>query len=83
MGGGPPRGGGGGGGMFGDTNTGRKYNVTLTAQARNLFNSVNYANPIGAITSPLFGTSDQLATFGPGGSSSENRRLEFGLRFSF
>jgi hypothetical protein len=79
-GGGGPR---GGGGMFGDTGTGRKYNLTLTAQARNLFNSVNYANPIGAITSPLFGTSDQLSNFGPGGSSADNRRLEFGLRFAF
>jgi uncharacterized membrane protein YgcG len=81
-GGGGPRGG-GGGGMFGDVSTGRKYNVTLTAQARNLFNNVNYANPIGAITSPLFGTSDQIANFGPGGSSADNRRLDFGLRFSF
>jgi hypothetical protein len=81
-GGGGPRGG-GGGGMFGDTSTGRKYNLTLTAQARNLLNTVNYASPIGAITSPLFGTSDQLSNFGPGGSSADNRRLEFGLRFAF
>jgi len=88
-GGGGPRGGGGGprggGGPFGDSggNSGRKYNLTLTAQARNLFNTVNYANPIGVITSPLFGTSNQIANFGPGGSSADNRRLEFGLRFSF
>ena len=80
-GGGPGRG--GPGGMFGDTPTGHKYNVTLTAQARNLFNNVNYANPIGAITSPLFGESVQLANFGPGGSNANNRRLEFGLRFAF
>jgi hypothetical protein len=80
-GGGGPRG--GGGGMFGDASTGRKYNLTLTAQARNLFNTVNYANPIGVITSPFFGESNQLANFGPGGSSADNRRLEFGLRFAF
>lgn len=86
FGGGPRFGGGGGGGrggMFGDVSTGRKYNLTLTAQARNLLNNVNYANPIGVITSPLFGTSNQLANFGPGGSNADNRRLEFGLRFSF
>jgi hypothetical protein len=84
-GGGRPGGGGrGGGGPFGDTSSsGRKYSLTLTAQARNLFNTVNYANPIGVITSPLFGTSNQIANFGPGGSSADNRRLEFGLRFSF
>jgi hypothetical protein len=94
-GGGGPRGGGGGyggpgggrggpmGGMFGDASTGKKYNLTLTAQARNLFNTVNYANPIGVITSPLFGASNQLANTGPGGSNAENRRLEFGLRFAF
>ncbi len=80
-GGGPGRG--GPGGMFGDSSSGHKYSLTLNAQARNLFNTVNYANPIGVITSPLFGTSNQLANFGPGGSSANNRRLEFGLRFSF
>jgi hypothetical protein len=69
--------------MFGDASTGRKYNLTLTAQARNLFNTVNYANPIGVITSPLFGESNQIANIGPGGSSADNRRLEFGLRFAF
>jgi hypothetical protein len=69
--------------MFGDSSTGRKYNLTLTAQARNLFNTVNYGSPIGAITSPLFGQSNQLANFGPGGSNADNRRLEFGLRFAF
>ncbi len=69
--------------MFGDASTGRKYNLTLTAQARNLFNTVNYANPIGVITSPFFGESNQLANFGPGGSSADNRRLEFGIRFAF
>jgi hypothetical protein len=44
---------------------------------------VNYANPIGVITSPFFGESNQLANFGPGGSSADNRRLEFGIRFAF
>ena len=84
-GGGRPGGGGRGGpgGMYDSGSSGHKYSLTLTAQARNLFNTVNYSNPIGVITSPLFGTSNQLANFGPGGSSANNRRLEFGLRFSF
>jgi hypothetical protein len=41
--------------------------------------------PIGALSSPLFGTSNSIAGgFGPGGgSASANRRVEFQLRFGF
>jgi len=83
-GGGGPRGGGGGprGGPFGDPVTNKRYNITVGISARNLFNDVNLAPPIGNLTSPLFGTSNALAG-GFFGSASANRRIEMQLRFSF
>jgi hypothetical protein len=83
-GGGGPRGGGGGprGGPFGDPVTNKRYNITLGISARNLFNNVNLAPPIGILSSPLFGTSNALAG-GFFGSASANRRIEMQLRFSF
>ena len=60
-GGGGPRGGGGGGFGGGSTNSGRKYNLTIGAQAANLFNIADRSTPIGTLTSPLFGISNQLA----------------------
>ncbi len=80
-GGGGPRGGGFGGG---EGSTNHRYNMTFTANARNLFNTNNPGNPISVLSSPLFGTSNSLAGgFGPGGTSVTNRRLELGLRFAF
>jgi hypothetical protein len=59
-GGGP--GGGHGGGPFGnDGNTGRRYNLTINAQALNLFNIINYAPPEGTLGSDYFGRSNGLA----------------------
>jgi hypothetical protein len=84
--GGMGRGGGRGmGGMFGDTNTGKRFNITLSASARNLLNHENFAVPNGNLSSLLFGQSLSLAGgFGPmGTSASSNRRLDFQLRFSF
>lgn len=83
--GGGPRGGGGGpmrGGPFGDAVTGQRYNLTIGVSARNLFNDVNLAPPIGNLSSPLFGTSNALAS-GFFGSASANRRVEMQVRFSF
>jgi hypothetical protein len=77
--------GGGGGfrGMFDGGSTEKRYNLTLSAQARNLFNHLNPGQPIGNLSSPQFGTANSTATgFGPGGSAN-NRSLEFALRFSF
>lgn len=88
--GGPPMMGGmgrprGGPGMFGDTNTGKRFNITLSASAHNLLNRVNLAPPNGNLSSLLFGESLSLAGgMGPGGmSAAANRRLDFQLRFSF
>ena len=86
-GGGGPRGGGGGRGGFAGGDSGgseNRYNVTLSIQARNVLNNVNLANPVGNLSSALFGQSTQTAGgFGPGGSDANNRRIEFQLRFSF
>ncbi|MBS1825057.1 MAG: TonB-dependent receptor [Acidobacteria bacterium] len=78
-------GGGGPGGFFGSS-SGKRYNMTLSIQARNLLNNVNLAAPNGNLSSPLFGQSTQLAGgFGPGGGggAAANRRIELMLRFSF
>jgi hypothetical protein len=76
------RGGGGpgGGGDVGTTN--RRYGLTFSVSARNLFNNVNLALPVGDLSSPLFGQSNGLAG-GPYGSSTSNRRIDLQVTFSF
>ena len=84
-----PRGGGlggrglsGGGGnpfSFGQA-TNRRYNLTFSISARNLFNTFNPGNPVGNLSSPLFG---QTLSVGGFGSSSANRRVDLQVRFSF
>jgi len=100
-GGGPPPGMGGGrpggpGGMFGGASSGKRYNMTVSVQARNLLNNVNPSQPGGNLGSPLFGISTQLGGgFGPrpggggpgggggGGGAAANRLVELQLRLSF
>jgi hypothetical protein len=77
-------GGGGMGSMFGGGGTGQRYQLTLSVMARNLFNNVNDADYIGNLSSPYFGRANSLYSgFGAGGASTNNRRLELGLRFTF
>jgi hypothetical protein len=76
-------GGGPGGGPFvfnGETN--RKYSLTFSVSARNLFNNVNYAPPVGNLQSPLFGTSNALAG-APFSNGSAVRRIDLQMVFSF
>lgn len=83
--GGPPRGmgpGGPGGPFGGGPAVSKRYNLTFSAAARNLFNRVNLAAPIGNLSSPDFGQSIALAG-GPFGSSSSNRRIDLQVQFSF
>lgn len=84
-GGGMPRGGGGPmGGMFSEGMTNKRYNLTFTISARNLLNHVNPGQPVGNLSSPLFGQSTQLGQmFGPGGGGAGNRRVELQMRFNF
>jgi hypothetical protein len=68
----------------GDTSTNRRYNLTLSVQARNLLNHVNPGPVNGILTSPLFGESNTLAGgFGAFAESGNNRRLELQARFTF
>jgi len=82
-GGGGYRGGGGPGGMFGGADSGKRYNLTLMASARNILNYVNLASPEGNLSSPYFGQSLALAGGFGGGNSVYNRRIDLQLRFSF
>ena len=86
-GGGPGGGSGGfGGGMHGGVGLGsatnRRYNLTLGVIARNVFNRVNLATPIGNLDSPKFGESIALAG-GPYSSQAANRKIELQASFSF
>jgi len=74
-------GGRGGGGMDGGASNNR-YNLTFSASARNIFNNVNLATPIGNLSSPLFGQANGLAG-GPYSSSTANRRIDLQVSFSF
>jgi hypothetical protein len=82
--GGGPRGGGGGdrGGMFGGNPSNNRYNLTFSVAARNVFNNVNVATPIGNLSSPLFGEANGLAG-GPYSSSTANRRIDLQVSFNF
>src|SRR6266566_1257287 len=87
-GGGGPRGGGEhgggerGGGMFGGNPSNQRYSLTFSVNARNVFNNVNVANPIGNLSSPLFGQSNALVG-GPFSSSTANRRIDLQVSFNF
>jgi hypothetical protein len=89
MGGGGGFGGGMGGmmGGMGGGSAGKKYSLTASVNARNVFNIVNLAAPNGVLTSPFFGQSTSLSggggPFGGGGGAAGNRRIELQLRLSF
>jgi Carboxypeptidase regulatory-like domain/TonB dependent receptor len=77
------RGGGGGGrGGFDQGATNRRYSLTFAVSARNAFNKVNLATPVGDLSSPLFGQSNDVAR-GPYGSSTANRRIDLQVTFGF
>jgi hypothetical protein len=87
---GPGGGGRGGGGGFGGRggggadagSTNHRYNLTFSVAARNIFNNVNLALPIGNLSSPLFGQSNGLAS-GFGSSATANRRIDLQVSFNF
>jgi hypothetical protein len=81
-GGGPHGGGDHGGGMFGGNPSNFRYNLTFSVNARNVFNKVNVANPIGNLSSPLFGESNNIAG-GPFSSSTANRLIYLQCQFNF
>ncbi len=79
---GPGGGPGGPGGPGGGANSGRRYNMTLGAQAQNLFNVADRNVPVGVLTSPLFGQSTQLAD-SLFTTDSAIRRVSLQLSFTF
>ncbi|MBV8818449.1 MAG: hypothetical protein JO022_08850, partial [Acidobacteriaceae bacterium] len=88
--GGGPRGGGGfggfGGGLRGGgfSGTEHRYNLTLSVSARNLLNHVNYMPPVGVMGSPFFLQSTSIAGgYGAEATSTDNRRIDIQLRFTF
>jgi hypothetical protein len=83
-GGGGPRGGGGGpfGGGGGGERSNQRYSLTFSVNARNVFNNVNPAPPIGNLSSDLFGKSTALAG-GVFNTQSANRRIDLQMMFSF
>ncbi len=88
--GGPGGGGRGGGRGFGGPDAGstnNRYNLTFSVSARNIFNNVNLALPIGNLSSPLFGQSNGIVSgFGPGGGgggAAANRKIDLQVSFNF
>ena len=88
-GGGGSRGGGGprgplfgGGPNFGGSNSDRRYNFTLSASARNIFNKVNLGNPGGVLGSPFFDRFNSLQG-GPFSTGVAVRRIDLQVTFSF
>ena len=88
-GGGPPGGGLGPGGLSRsggpprlDQASARRYSLNFTAMARNVFNSVNLAQPVGVLGSPKFGESTALSG-GFFSSPSSNRSIDLQVMFSF
>jgi hypothetical protein len=77
---GGPRG--GGGPMGGGERSNQRYSLTFSANARNLFNNVNPAPPIGNLSSALFGQSTALAG-GVFNTQSANRRVDLQVMFAF
>jgi hypothetical protein len=74
----------GGGGPMGGLGeaTPHRYNLTFSVNARNIFNYVNLAPPVGIVGSPLFGQSNALAG-GPFSSNSASRLIYLQTSFSF
>jgi hypothetical protein len=85
--------GGGGPGFGGGTPASRRYSVTLSVNARNVFNDVNLATPSAVLNPPetatgdasfsrFFGVSNGLAG-GPFSSNAANRQIYLQAGFSF
>jgi Carboxypeptidase regulatory-like domain len=83
-GGGGPRGPlfGGGGPIMGGSGSDRRYNFTLSASARNVFNKVNLGNPGGVLGSPFFDKFNSLQG-GPFSTGVAVRRIDLQATFSF
>lgn len=79
-----PGGGGRGGGpqVRMDAASNRRYSLTFGVNARNIFNNVNLATPVGNLESTVFGESNGLAGR-PYSDTTSNRRIDLQMTFSF
>jgi hypothetical protein len=66
-----------------DASTPRRFNLTFTAVANNIFNYVNLGTPNGVLLSPLFNQTQSLAGGQFGSPTPGNRNLNFQVSFSF
>jgi hypothetical protein len=73
---------GGGGPMMMSSASDRRYNLTLSASARNLFNKVNLGNPGGVLGSPFFDKYNSLQG-GPFSTGVAVRRIDLQATFAF
>lgn len=76
--------GGGRGGFHGGyggpmANTGRKYSLTFSAQALNLFNNIDYGTPSGSVVPTLISGSGATAVYGPGSRFYKSTNLTGGM----
>ena len=62
--------------------TNRRYALTFSVNARNMFNRENLGTPVGSLTSPKFGESVNLAQ-GPFSGQAASRKIELQASFSF
>lgn len=75
-------------GVFGGIAIRKRCALTLTASFRNALNNVDPASPIDNLSSPFFGKSVTLNTFGPlsgagPNAGAGNRHIELQLRLTF
>lgn len=74
------------GGLIGSPSTSHRFNLSIGISIRNLLNHTNPGPIIGNITSPYFGTANQIAGAQNGEGfyeTANNRRLESQIKFTF
>ncbi|HEY1494814.1 MAG TPA: carboxypeptidase regulatory-like domain-containing protein [Candidatus Solibacter sp.] len=74
------------GGLIGAASTTHRYNLSIGISVRNLFNHTNAGPIIGNVTSPYFGSANQIAGSQNGEGfyeTANNRRLESQIKFTF
>ena len=61
------------------SNTGRKYSLTFSAQALNLFNDIDLGTPSGTVAPTFIPTTGNMGTTGPGNRFGESTSLAGGI----
>lgn len=73
--------------VMSDANTGRRYNLIVSASTLNALNRANYAPPNGNLSSPYFGQyrslGGMIVLLHGGAPSTYNRKIDLQVRFTF